>query len=520
MRWSFLPRPGHPQASDNADEALERYIARGPSLRERLARSLEHAPWWAISATLHAIALLILWLWPLPARMEVEERVVVINPKPIPERERLEQQREPHQPDLPEIPENYEISMTQRPQEPGIPEPSDLTPGAPTETKPSVLPIALPEIIALANHSGPPRGPAGASLKAQRERAWKLKKGEGGGKDVPALRPVVAGLVWLARAQLSDGSWDATRWGGDRPYRVGMTGMAILAFEGCAFTHRKGPFRNNVRRALDWLAAAQRKHSDGRFPFETFYEHGIATMAVCEAYAMTDDPKLRPMAQAAINYLCRIQPDHGGFRYGGAVPLAEGDMSVTGWQIMALKSAVLAKLEVPRAAIEHSHTFLKNTLRDYGTSAYLAGRQESGSLAMTSVGMACRCFLNELGCYNDEILRTADYLLSREAPDGKLAPGGATGQLVKDLYYTYYSSLAMCQVRGEYWREWQKLYYTPLVEAQVHQERDARGRFVKGSWDPQNHRWAKRGGRVYTTAMAVLALETPYRFISLYRVSR
>jgi len=140
MRWSFLPRPGHPQASDNAEEALERYIARGPSLRERLARRLEHAPWWAIS-----------------------------NPKPIPERERLEQQREPQRPDLPEIPENYEISMTQRPEEPGIPEPTDLTPGAPTETKPSVPPITLPEMIAVSADPGPPPGSRHTSLKAQRE---------------------------------------------------------------------------------------------------------------------------------------------------------------------------------------------------------------------------------------------------------------------------------------------------------------------------------------------------------------
>ena len=56
--------------------------------------------------------------------------------------------------------------------------------------------------------------------------------------------------------------------------------------------------------------------------------------------------------------------------------------------------------------------------------------------------------------------------------------------------------------------------------AEVKQKLDARGRYIKGSWDPADHRWGTRGGRIYSTAMALLALEAEFRFLQLYRVSR
>ena len=95
--------------------------------------------------------------------------------------------------------------------------------------------------------------------------------------------------------------------------------------------------------------------------------------------------------------------------------------------------------------------------------------------------------------------------------------GGATKQLVRDLYYTYYSSLAMYQVGGEYWRAWKRMYRDPVIDAQVHRKLDARGRYIRGSWDPAKHQWSNRGGRVYATAMGVLCLEAPYRFLRLFR---
>ena len=68
---------------------------------------------------------------------------------------------------------------------------------------------------------------------------------------------------------------------------------------------------------------------------------------MCEAYGLSQDPGLRRSAQKAINYIVNAQHDGGGWRYGPARP---GDTSVTGWQIMALKSGQMAGLDVPTVA--------------------------------------------------------------------------------------------------------------------------------------------------------------------------
>jgi hypothetical protein len=269
-----------------------------------------------------------------------------------------------------------------------------------------------------------------------------------------------------------------------------------------------------VGKGLNWLRLNQK--DTGAFEWTTFYEQGIATMAACEAFALSGDPDAKFLAQKAVDYIVRLQPEHGGFRYQGAVAEGEGDLSVTGWQIMAIASAQHAGLKVPPVAVDRFHRFLARTARKYGASAYLAGQEGAGSLAVTSVGLLSRIFLDDRR-YDDEILTSAKYLVGVEAPGLKTVPGGASKELVRDLYYTYYSALAMYQAGEEFWRLWKAAFFEPLLAGQVRQERDAHGRFIRGSWDPAHERWGKAGGRVYTTAMAALTLEVPFRYLRVYR---
>jgi hypothetical protein len=522
-----------PQA--RAEASLDRYVEPPSPFRDFLAEAVRQAPWWAISLLVHVFALLIFWNWPITDAARIEEApsgIVVKLPKEEP-RETVEVVQPP-----PPIPPPIETPT--QPWDPGEMNAKTGEPGAPGDPKtpdPVVPPLKLQEprekwgapVIALPADGPLPPVTDGSFIGRDRIRTiidkGRYRPGPGGkvGKD-PGPAPVQAealwnGLRWLAHAQERDGSWDAKKWGGGSSYRVGMVGLALLAYEGAGFTHLKGSFQANIGKALDWLRDHQQ--ADGSFPFETFYEQGIATMAVCEAFGLTKDPHVRRMAQHAISYICKVQPEHGGFRYGGPVPKDEGDMSVTGWQIMAIKSAILAELEVPTEAVERSRTFLKNSWREYGASAYLVGDKAAGSLAVTAIGMLCREFLNDNGQYSEEIRQTADYLYNKEAQGGQDLPGGGSKQLLNDIYYTYYSSLAMFQTggsRSEYWRAWRVMYLKPLIEMQVQEERDAAGRFVKGSWDPAKHRWGDRGGRVYATALAILCLEAPYRFLPSSRL--
>ena len=86
------------------------------------------------------------------------------------------------------------------------------------------------------------------------------------------------------------------------------------------------------------------------------YAHGIATIAMCEAFGLTADPTLKKHAQAALNYTIAAQdPDGGGWRYS---PRAGGDTSVVGWHVMALKSGQMSGLNVPKMTLDGADKYL------------------------------------------------------------------------------------------------------------------------------------------------------------------
>ena len=92
------------------------------------------------------------------------------------------------------------------------------------------------------------------------------------------------------------------------------------------------------------------------------YAQGLTAIVLCEDYAMSGDSSLKKPAQRALDYICSAQHPAGGWRYFPGQP---GDMTVTGWQLMALKSGQMAKLEVPSPVIERARKFL-DTMQAYG----------------------------------------------------------------------------------------------------------------------------------------------------------
>jgi len=507
-----------PGLQDLEDE-LDQYVVTDSPLREWLMEQLRRAPWWIISLLVHVLVLLILWRWPYRAMADLESfepiEVDLIAEQQIEEIEEEELE-------VPDVEEDLEVPIEDIPISPEPPTLDDPGPDLdlPPEDElvkdverpvPSIDPPSATPVFAVeSTQNRLNRG----IYSGRTSRGKAAARGGRGGTNAHAESAVMAGLKWLAKAQERDGSWNAKKWEGRASYQVGMTGLALLCFLGAGYTDQKGPFKTTVRRGLAWLKANQKP--DGRFPYQTFYEMGIAGMAVSEAYGLTRSPSLGRMAQKAIDFIVKTQPDHGGFRYKGAVPKGEGDMSVTGWQIMAIKSGLCAELKVPEKAVERSRTFLKNSWRDYGQSCYIVSRKTPGSLAVTSIGMLARIFLGGPE-YEDQIRMTSQFLLSKELTNGKPKPGGKSKQLVHDLYYTYYACLGQFQIGGEVWANWNAMFRDPLVKAQVHKQMQG-GKFVRGSWDPKKHkRGAGKAGRVYCTAMAILSLEVYYRFLPVYK---
>ncbi len=162
-------------------------------------------------------------------------------------------------------------------------------------------------------------------------------------------------LAWLVAHQLPDGGWSLqngqvqgckcrdsgykTNEQTQKPERYearfGATGLALLPFLGSGRTHLRGEYQRQVRDGLSFLINSMKRDGDRASLRDrgNYYSHGICTIAVCEAYTMTNDPSLREPAQALINEIIYGQdPVGGGWRYTPKMP---GDTSVTGWQFMA-----------------------------------------------------------------------------------------------------------------------------------------------------------------------------------------
>lgn len=339
---------------------------------------------------------------------------------------------------------------------------------------------------------------------------------------------VARGLKWLVEHQSPDGSWSLIHTAGacrgrcanpstvrgEDPVgrsRASATGLALLPFLGAGETHESGRYRRQVRAGLNSLISMGRP-DEGNPGLSwadsgNLYAHGICTIVLCEAYALTGDPEFRRPAQAALDYLSYAQdPRGGGWRYS---PQERGDTSVTGWQILGFKSGLLGGLQVAPRVVERANRFLDAVSSKSGTAfGYtVPGKPEPGEKprrlatnpTRTAIGLLCRQFL---GWEQDDprLVKAVTGLAER-------------GPIKGHYYHNYYAAQAIFHQTGgvgPVWRQWNEVLREQLIKTQ------ARRGHEKGSW------WAKgnhneRGGRLYSTALATMTLEVYYRYLPLYQ---
>ncbi len=194
---------------------------------------------------------------------------------------------------------------------------------------------------------------------------------ERGGSDA-SENAVGMALNWIAIHQSPDGSWSFNHRKGPCQGRCGNSGkmengdiaataIALLPFLGAGQTHLQGNYKKNVQAGLYYLVSRMKVGPDGgdlSYDQGVMYGHGLASIALCEAYGMTKDTGLAEPAQHAVNFIVYAQdPVGGGWRY---TPHQPGDTSVLGWQLMALKSAHMAYLNVPPKTIKGAVNFLNS----------------------------------------------------------------------------------------------------------------------------------------------------------------
>ncbi len=322
---------------------------------------------------------------------------------------------------------------------------------------------------------------------------------------------VAAGLRWLARHQNEDGSWSfdhtrsactglCTEPGTLRTCQMGATGMALLCFLGAGQTQHEGNYKDQVRRGIEYLVNNMRTGRAGgdlRGMFERnsgMYVHALATIALCESLAMTDDRTLLRPAQQAINFIVRSQDARGGgWRY---FPQQTGDTSVVGWKVMALTSGKIADLAISRRTIQLTTRFLNSVQLDGGALYAYNVRRPQARPSTTAIGLLCRMYLG-WKADNKALIRGVTYL-------DRLGPS------LDDMYHNYYATQVMHHWGGEEWERWNPKMREFLIRTQS-QEGHA-----EGSWAPRDLH-GEPGGRLYMTCLCIMTLEVYYRHLPLYQ---
>ena len=306
-------------------------------------------------------------------------------------------------------------------------------------------------------------------------------------------------LEYLKSTQKPDGAWEA-----GFGKATSVTSLAVMAFLAAGhIPGQPGPYRDNVERGIRFVLASQR--ANGMLVANTshgpMYCHGISTLMLAEVVGMTSDPALAEQARGALAKAVKLilsaqaQPKNsentGGWRYQ---PMShDSDISVTGWQVMALRAAKSAGCEVPSSNIDRAVEYVKRcVVKDQGGFAYQPNQGPNNPRTGTGI-LALEICGEHL---TPEAVAGAEYLL-------KHPPRWSSEYF---FYEVYYCSQAMFQMGDKYFL----VYYPKLVSILLaHQEKD--GSWLSGDGNDRS------GGRNYCTAMAVLALAVEYRYLPIYQ---
>ena len=330
-------------------------------------------------------------------------------------------------------------------------------------------------------------------------------------------RAVSMALKWLAEHQdRQTGAWTLSHSlvckgqcdhpGERRNSLNAATGLALMCFLGAGQTHLEGDYKETVLKGLGFLIKNMKFQKgegswyigDGFKGSDDMYSHGIATIAMSEAYGMTHDPALRDAAIAGVNFLATAQnPTTGGWHYA---PKGLGDTSVVGWQMMALKSAAMSGLPVNLDVVRKANMFLDQMAFDDGASYHYDFRtkaeQRGYNPSTTACAVLCRMYSG----------------MPKDHPSvqAAVAKFSAAGPSKSSTYYNYYATQVLKQYGGKEWESWNVRMRDQLLATQSTTGHSA------GSWFWEDGHSSKSAGRHYTTCMATMMLEVYYRYMPLY----
>ncbi len=305
----------------------------------------------------------------------------------------------------------------------------------------------------------------------------------------PAEQAIEKGLAFLALRQRDDGSFASSNMGGN-PAVVALGGMAMLS---SGSSPGRGPFGDQLNRSIDYLVANTQANgfispANGA-THGPMYGHGFATLFLAEVYGMTDRDDLRDALARAVGVIVKSQNSEGGWRYQPQ-PL-DADLSVTICQIMALRAARNAGIEVPNETVDACIAYVRKCQNPDGGFSYMLN-QRSSMFPRSAAGVVA---LYSAGIYKGrEIDRGLAYLARFEPRPGQLSNQS-------HYYYgQYYGVQAMWHAGGDRWQTWYRGIRDSLITTQG----------AGGAW-------ADGVAPEYATAMACIILQIPNNALPIFQ---
>ena len=326
------------------------------------------------------------------------------------------------------------------------------------------------------------------------------------------------GLKWLASNQGKEGNWESQD--------LGLVSMGALAFLSTGNTPETGKYRENVRRALDYILANAKPSGMLNITGNRrdMYNHGLATFVLTQAYGMSNDKRLGRALRKAVKVIIDVQCKDGGWDYVGARQDRGHDLSLAVMQAKALRGSMDIGIHIPRDTITMAVKSVQGYYRSSGKNADdLAARYRwthkdakypgrftynggQGTTAMAAAGAVC---LQEFGKYEDYRIRRS---MNEVLGDIKTRMKVESGKIPFDSYTMYYVAQSLYQMGGKVWQEGYPLIRKAIVDSQV-RKGGSGGAADIGSWG--GRRVSGKPGQMYGTSVAVFALNIPNRFLPI-----
>lgn len=336
--------------------------------------------------------------------------------------------------------------------------------------------------------------PAGMRSRCSMSQRMKRLR-ESGGED-RAERAVREGLEFLTKKQNKEGAI-AGSFGEE--YHAGMTGLALLAYLGHCETPESPKFGDSVVSAalflMDRCLKNDGKITNGQRGHHEAYEHAIGTYALSELYTMTKEsgkeiPRLESVLKKAVGVIVDAQSKDGGWPYGFEAK-GKDDMSVSGWQIQALKAAYNTGRKfsgVEKALDKATEKYLPAIQDSEGAFKYNPDHAK-GKPTLTGAALLGMQIWKGMGTPTYE--KGFKYLTAKYKNP---SPGS-------NYYAPYYNTQVFFMAEGQEWEDYNKKFQPQLLDAQNED----------GSWLKDGG--TRKDNQIMNTAWAILMLEVYYRYL-------